>query len=146
MSSSRKRDVEFAKNRWQALQFARRSIKELAAMMTFITFDARVRSDHLIGFYIPTNVAGSSASFTITITAPGTATAPGKLYAIVSFGAPIPPNRHIVFTTPPAVPLGMAHFLVLITTAQPAQAVYQIKAAPAKKPKKKRPKSSKGKR
>jgi len=115
-------------------------------MMTFITFDARVRADHLIGFYIPTNVPGSSVSFTITITAPGTAGTPGQLYAIVSFGAPIPADRHIVFTTPPSVPLGTAHFLVLITTAQSAEAVYQIKASPAKKSKKKKPKPSKGKR
>jgi len=106
-------------------------------MMTFITFDARVRADHLIGFYIPTNVPGSSVSFTITITAPGTPGAPGQLYAIVSFGAPIPADRHIVFTTPPSVPLGTAHFLVLITTASPSPTMSQIptKAVPKKKKK-----------
>jgi hypothetical protein len=111
-------------------------------MMTFITFDARVRTDHLIGFYVPTNVPGFSASFTITITAPGTAGQPGQLYAIVSFGAPIPADRHIVFTTPPAVPLGTAHFLVLITTASPTPTAAQLATKPVTRKSTKKKKST----
>jgi hypothetical protein len=114
-------------------------------MMTFITFDAKVRTDHLIGFFVPTNVPGISASFTITITAPGTPGEPGKLYAIVSFGAPLPADRHIVFTTPSAVPLGTAHFLVLITSGL-EKAVYQIATTTPKKKAKKATKSTKKKR
>ena len=96
-------------------------------MMTFISFDARVRADRLIGFYVPTNVPSASASFTVTITGLGTPDAPGPLYAIVSFAAPIPGDRHVVFTCPPSVPLGIAHFLVLITTASATATVYQLR-------------------
>jgi hypothetical protein len=107
-------------------------------MMTFISFDARVRADRLIGFYVPTNVPSASASFTVTITGPGTPDAPGPLYAIVSFACAIPADRHVVFTCPPSVPLGIAHFLVLITTASTTAAIYQLKV---QRPRKSKPKS-----
>ena len=115
-------------------------------MMTFINFDANVHADHLVGFNVPANVPGISASFMITITAPGTPGAPGPLYSIVSFGAPLPANRHIVFTAPPTVPIGMAHFFVLITSGAQAKAIYQIAPQPTKKKSKKKPGSTGRKR
>jgi hypothetical protein len=83
--------------------------------MFAISFDARVREDHLIGFYVPTAIApGAFCQFQVTITLAN----PGGNYTIVSlftFTAVVPADRHVIFTVPSSVPLGTYHFTILCT-------------------------------
>jgi hypothetical protein len=75
-----------------------------------ISFDARVREDHLIGFFVPTSVLpGSFCQFQVNITSNGT------LISAFTFTATVPADRHIVFTVPSNVPLGTYHFTILCT-------------------------------
>ena len=88
--------------------------------MTSLSFDARIRDDRRIGFYVPSSVTtGSYCQFNVTITR---GTDPATVLAIMNFTAEVTSTRKIIFTVPAHVTLGMAHFTVLITvlTAAPA--------------------------
>ncbi|HEY7118609.1 MAG TPA: hypothetical protein VH475_18610 [Tepidisphaeraceae bacterium] len=90
--------------------------------MILVQFDARVRADRLIGFYVPASIIpGSTCSFNTTIsqTNPdGSST----VYKIFTFTKVVPADRHIVFSVPTDVPLGTFHFTILITVLQAARA------------------------
>jgi hypothetical protein len=88
--------------------------------MTSISFDARVRDDRRIGFYVPTSITtGSYCQFNVTIT---TLTTPATVLAMMTFTAEVTWTRKIIFTVPNHVPLGMQHFTVLITVLSAARA------------------------
>ena len=88
--------------------------------MTSLSFDARIRDDRRIGFYVPASIAtGSYCQFNVTIT---TLTTPATVLAMMMFTAEVTSTRKIIFTVPNHVPLGMAHFTVLITVLSEARA------------------------
>src|SRR5947208_11512705 len=92
-------------------------------MMTFVVFDYVVTAQRKISFRVPANVPGPSMSCVATIMG---IVHPGTLYAITAFGGPIPANRIMTFACPKKVPLGNAHFIVLITSATPQEQIYQL--------------------
>ncbi len=87
-------------------------------MMTFISFDARIRDDRLVGFFCPNPPApGTNCSFTVTITQGGTPSQPSNLLALFAFAAIVPPiTQRITFAVPLTVPLGIVHITILIST------------------------------
>lgn len=88
--------------------------------MTSLSFDARIRDDRRIGFYVPASITtGSYCQFNVTIT---TLTTPATVLAMMTFTAAVNSTRKIIFTVPDHVPLGMAHFTVLITVLSAAAA------------------------
>ena len=98
--------------------------------MTSLTFDARVRDDRRIGFYVPTSITtGSYCQFNVTIT---TLTTPATVLAMMTFTAEVTWTRKIIFTVPNHVPLGMQHFTVLITVLSAANTASTSFAATAK--------------
>jgi hypothetical protein len=98
--------------------------------MILVQFDARVRSDRLIGFYVPTSILpGSTCSFNTTIsqTNPdGSST----VYKVFTFTQVVPADRHIVFSVPTDVPLGTFHFTILITVLSTAAAAMSSSLSP----------------
>ena len=97
--------------------------------MTSLSFDARIRDDRRIGFFVPPAIAtGSYCQFNVTIT---TLTTPATVLAMMMFTAEVTSTRKIIFTVPNHVPLGMAHFTVLITVLSEARAAASTFAATA---------------
>ena len=85
--------------------------------MTLVEFDARLRSDRLIGFYCPTNILpGQTCSFQTTISQPAPPDGgPSTVFKIMTFTKVVPSDRHIVFSVPTDVPLGTFHFTIIIS-------------------------------
>jgi hypothetical protein len=85
--------------------------------MTLVEFDARLRSDRLIGFYVPTSILpGQTCSFQTTISQPAPPDGgPSTIYKIMTFTQVVPADRHIVFSVPTDVPLGTFHFTIIIS-------------------------------
>ena len=85
--------------------------------MTLVEFDARLRSDRLIGFYVPTSLLpGQTCSFQTTISQPAPPTGgPSTIFKIMTFTQVVASDRHVVFSVPTDVPLGTFHFTVIIS-------------------------------
>ena len=85
--------------------------------MTLCQFEARLRSDRLIGFYCPTSILpGQTCSFQTTISQPAPPDGgPSTIFKIMSFTKVVPSDRHIVFSVPTDVPLGTFHFTIIIS-------------------------------
>ena len=85
--------------------------------MTVVQFDARVRADRLIGFYVPTSILpGQTCSFQTTISQPAPPDGgPSTIYKVFTFTKVVPADRKIVFTVPSDVPLGTFHFTIVIS-------------------------------
>jgi hypothetical protein len=84
-------------------------------MMIAISFDGRVRDDHLIGFFVPASInPGAFCSFQVTITLTNT-NGTSTIVSIFTFTAIVPADRKIIFTVPSNVPPGWYHFTILCT-------------------------------
>ena len=93
--------------------------------MTLVQFDARVREDRLIGFYVPTSILpGQKCSFQTTISQPAPPTGgPSTVYKIFTFTKTVPADRKIIFSVPTDVPLGTFHFTIVISVMATATAL-----------------------
>src|SRR3954464_767512 len=79
-----------------------------APHMVVVQFEARVRADRLIGFYVPNSILpGQNCSFVVSMTQPSPPNGGAStLFGTCSFNQTIAADRHVVFTVPGSVPLG----------------------------------------
>ena len=88
------------------------------------TFDARVRADRRIGFFVPAAVLpGSVCTFTATVTTVPVAGQTTIVVRMFGFTATIPADRKVIFTVPADVPQGTYRFAILITVLATLTAV-----------------------
>src|SRR5689334_15566623 len=117
------RDCPLQGNWRTSSPFLKSAVQRERLHMISVVFDARIRADHLIGFYVPDTITpGSNCSFSITVTQPDPNGGPARLLGIITFNQVIPADRHVVFSCPASYPLGIAHFVVLITVLSTAAA------------------------